>query len=312
MFHKVIVGFDGSEHARDALALGAALTAAGGELIVCCVHHFKSLSARVDPAEPRLDRAAAERCAEEATGLVSSVAINPILVAGAGAAIALQHTAKQQHADLIVLGSSHRGTLGRVLMGSVTQETLHEASCPVAIAPVGFHDRPGNSAITRIAVGHDVVEPTPDALSAAVALCEETGAELLLVAVAEDVAVDDPERDIMSYEAITQARLRATEESASEMLSTVPDSVSASSEVRDGDPAEQLLAVSDDADLLVLGSHGRGFVGRLIMGSVSDRVVRAAACAVLVVPSSKSSDVPGDKRLSGKRLSPAIGSSHGS
>jgi len=48
MFHKVIVGFDGSEHARDALALGAVLTAGGGELIVCCVPHFKSLSARLD------------------------------------------------------------------------------------------------------------------------------------------------------------------------------------------------------------------------------------------------------------------------
>ena len=84
MFHKVIVGFDGSEHARDALALGAVLTYGGGELIVCCVHHFKSLSARVDLTEPRLDRAVAERCAGETTGLVSSVAINPILVAGAG------------------------------------------------------------------------------------------------------------------------------------------------------------------------------------------------------------------------------------
>ena len=64
--------------------LGAVLTDGGGELIVCCVHHFKSLSARVDPTEPRLDRAAAERCAEETIGLVSSGGSDPILVAGAG------------------------------------------------------------------------------------------------------------------------------------------------------------------------------------------------------------------------------------
>jgi len=172
MFQKVIVGFDGGEHARDALALGVVLTAPGGELIVCCVHHFKSLSARADPTEPRLDRAAAERCAEEATGLVSSVALTPILIAGAGTAIALQHTAKQQHAELIVLGPSHRGALGRVFVGSVTQETLHEAPCPVAIAPVGFRNHPADTRLARIAVGHDAVEPTPDALSAGVALCE--------------------------------------------------------------------------------------------------------------------------------------------
>jgi nucleotide-binding universal stress UspA family protein len=307
MFHKVIVGFDGSEHARDAHALGAVLTAPGGELIVCCVHHLKSLSARVDPTEPRLDRAAAERCAEEATGLVSSVAVNPILVAGAGVAIALQHTAKQQHADLIVLGSSHRGALGRVFVGSVTAETLHAARCPVAVSPVGFRDHSEGTRLARIAVGHDVVEPTPDTLSAGVELCEQTGAELLLVAVAEDAAVDDPERATMSYAEITEARLHAAEQVLAEALRGLPESISATSEVRDGDPAEQLLEVTHDADLMVLGSHGRGTMGRLIMGSVCDRVMRAAACAVLVVPPSKSSDVAGTTRLS-----PAISSAHGS
>lgn len=307
MFDKVIVGFDGSEHARDALALGAVLTAPGGELIVCCVHHFKSLSARADPTEPRLDRAAAERCVKEATSLVSSVALNPILIAGAGTAIALQHTAKQQHADLIVLGSSHRGALGRVFVGSVTQETLHEASCPVAVAPVGFQDHSEGTRLARIAVGHDVVEPTPDALCAGVELCDQTGAELLLVAVAEDAAVPDPARATMLCAEITRARLRAAEQSVAETLTSVPESVSAASEVRDGDPAEQLLDVANHADLLILGSHGRGTMGRLIMGSVCDRVVRAAACAVLVVPPSKSSDVAGSVCLS-----PAISSAHGS
>jgi nucleotide-binding universal stress UspA family protein len=111
----------------------------------------------------------------------------------------------------------------------------------------------------------------------------------------------------MSYAAITEARLHAAEQVLAEALTSLPESISATSEVRDGDPAEQLLEVSRDADLLVLGSHGRGFVGRLIMGSVCDRVVRAAACAVLVVPPSKSGDVAGSVRLS-----PAISSAHGS
>jgi nucleotide-binding universal stress UspA family protein len=303
MFRKVIVGFDGSEHARDALALGAVLTAIEGELIVCCVHHFKSLSARVDPTEPRLDRTAAERCAGEATGLVSSVEVNPMLVAGAGVAIALQDTAKQQHADLIVLGSSHRGALGRVFVGSVTQETLHEASCPVAVAPVGFHGHSESTHLARIAVGHDVVEPTPDALCAGVALCEQTGADLLLLAVAEDAAVPDPARATMPYAEIARARLRAAEHSVAKTLTSVPENVSAASEVRDGDPAEQLLDVTNDADLLILGSHGRGTMGRLIMGSVCDRVVRAAACPVLIVPPAEITDA-----RAGARLSPAIAS----
>ena len=101
MFGKVIVGFDGSEQARDALMLGATLADRDGELVVCCVHRLKALSARVDPAAPRLNRAKAERCLEEASCLLNRrMTLTGLPVAGVGAAIALQHTAKEQHADL--------------------------------------------------------------------------------------------------------------------------------------------------------------------------------------------------------------------
>jgi nucleotide-binding universal stress UspA family protein len=136
----------GSEQARDALALGAALTACDGELTICCVHHLESLAARVDPTEPRLDRAAAERYLEQATRLLDSqVAVSSLLVAGASAATALQSTAEERHADLLVLGSSHRGAVGRVLVGSVTEQTLHGAPCPVAVASVGFRGWAGGA-----------------------------------------------------------------------------------------------------------------------------------------------------------------------
>ena len=131
MFSKVIVGFDGSEQARDALALAAALTARDGELTVCCVHHLESLAARIDPTEPRLDRAAAELYLEQATRpLDSHVAASSLLVAGASAARALQSTAEERHADLLVLGSSHRGAIGRVLVGSVTEHDAARGAVP--------------------------------------------------------------------------------------------------------------------------------------------------------------------------------------
>jgi nucleotide-binding universal stress UspA family protein len=304
MFRKVIVGFDGSERGLDALMLGQTLTAPEGDLIVCCVHHLQPLSARIDPTEPTIDHKSAQESVERATRMLKGgLTVAPMFLAGESAAKTLQGAAISGQADLVVLGSSHRGALGRVLLGSVTQETLHEALCPVAVAPVGFHDHSESNRLARIAVGHDVVEPTPDALCAGVELCEQTGADLLLVAVAEDAAVPDPARATMLYAEITQARLRAAEQSVAEALTSVPESVSAASEVRDGDPAEQLLDVANDADLLVLGSHGRGTIGRLIMGSVCDRVVRAAACPVLVVPPAGVTDA-----RAGARLSPAIAS----
>jgi universal stress protein A len=54
--------------------------------------------------------------------------------------------------------------------------------------------------------------------------------------------------------------------------------------VWDGDPAESIVAAasSEGADLVIVGSHGRGALGRMLLGSVSDQVVRNAPCPVLV------------------------------
>jgi nucleotide-binding universal stress UspA family protein len=286
MFRKVIVGFDGSEQARDALSLGAVLSARDGELIACCVHHFKALSARIDPMEPPVDRTAAERYIEEASHLVDGMrTVRPLLVAGASAAGALQTEAEREGADLLVLGSSHRGAVGRVLVGSVTKEALHGAPCPVAVAPVGFHRQAGGARLARIAVGYDVAAATRDALTAGVTLAKETGAELRVVGVADTAAaLAGGASPAMSYPAIVKARLDAAEESVAQALAALPEGISASSEVCDGRVAEKLLEVTRSVDLLVLGSRGRGPVRRLVLGSVCDAVVRAAACPVLVVP----------------------------
>jgi nucleotide-binding universal stress UspA family protein len=136
MFKQVLVGFDGSAQAHNALVLAERLTAADGELVVCCVHRFDTVSARLDPVEPREDREAAEALAQEALRLVGErVKVTPLLLAAASSAIGLQHAAEQRHAELIVLGSSHHGTLGRVLVGSVSEGVLHGAPCPVLIVP---------------------------------------------------------------------------------------------------------------------------------------------------------------------------------
>ena len=189
MFSKVIVGFDGSEQRVTRSRWPWPSPLADGELTVCWVHHLESLAARVDPKEPRLDRAAAERYLEQATRFLDSqVAVSSLLVAGARAARALQSTAEERHADLLVLGSSHRGAVGRVLVGSVTEQTLHGAPCPVAVAPVGFRHWAGGSRLGQIAVGCDVAGAAHDALSNGAALALQTGAELRVVAVADTAA----------------------------------------------------------------------------------------------------------------------------
>jgi nucleotide-binding universal stress UspA family protein len=71
--------------------------------------------------------------------------------------------------------------------------------------------------------------------------------------------------------------------------------------VWEGDPGESILeaANAEKADLIVLGSHGRGPIGRLLLGSVSQRVLRQATVPVVVVNQGTSSAIgtgPGDSR----------------
>lgn len=148
----------------------------------------------------------------EATELLTrGLTVTPMFVADAGTPETLQRTATEEHADLLVLGSSHRGAVGRVLIGSVTEQILHGAPCAVAVAPVGFHTRDTPARLQSIAVGHDVREPTPGALVVGIGLCEETGASLLLAAVADDAANSDPTRATMPYAEAVEARIRAAE-----------------------------------------------------------------------------------------------------
>jgi len=287
MFSKVIVGFDGSEQARDAFSLGAALIARDGELIVCCVHRFKTLSARVDPAAPHLDREEAERCIGEASQLLDSpLTVRPLLVSGVGAAMVLRHAAEQQHADLLVLGSSHRGAAGRILVGSVTEETLHGAPCPVAVAPVGLNRSLKDPRIANIAVAYDDDVQAGGALRLAGALAAETGAHLQVIVIANTATPRVLGSTAgLAYFATVESRVQMAEDDVAAAIASLPSELTVSSDVRKGLPAEEIIRSSHGVDLLVLGSHGRGPLGRVSLGSVSDAVVRAAACPVLVVPS---------------------------
>jgi nucleotide-binding universal stress UspA family protein len=77
----------------------------------------------------------------------------------------------------------------------------------------------------------------------------------------------------------------------------IPAASRAERRVEEGDPALTILQVAGEinADLIVMGTHGRTGIGRLLMGSVAEEVVRRAVCPVLTVtnPFAPASSVPG-------------------
>src|SRR4051794_25143529 len=111
--------------------------------------------------------------------------------------------------ELIVLGSSRRGAVGSVLLGTTTERVIHDSACPVAIVPHGYA-RPEDG-IRRIGAAY---APTPEgreAVAAAAALARAGGVKLRIITVAEDDHAADQSHGLM---AAHQHEVSAKEEEA--------------------------------------------------------------------------------------------------
>ena len=154
MFKTIIVGVDGREGGRDALALAASLQREfASELIAVHAFHLAHYLGR--GADGEYEQVIQDRARKLARDEVerSGVAARPFVVADGSPGRALHYAAASHDGDLIVVGSAHRGRVGRVLAGDVTAGTLHGAPCPVLVAPRG-HSASAREART-IGVGVD-------------------------------------------------------------------------------------------------------------------------------------------------------------
>ena len=147
--------------------------------------------------------------------------------------------------------------------------------------------------IGRVLLGTDLSHTSQLATDRAFDLAQRHGAELLVVSVIDP---DDlhPRTDRVSSR-WDQVRDRRHDAAQALVLRGRDIGVTVSFLVWTGDPGESIVsaAESERADLVVVGTHGRGAIGRLLLGSVSEHVVRNAPCPVLVVrPASRPSGRP--------------------
>ena len=193
-----------------------------------------------------------------------------------------QAVAEEEDALAIVVGPSHRGALGRVVPGSVGERLLRSAPCPVAVAPSGYRSaEPG--AIRRIGVGFTPEPEADEALAAAVGIAARTGAAIQVLSV-----VEPPSAVVLGfawgYGELEQTARDDLAGSLAGTMAEVASRVEIDGEVVDGYADDELARRSTDVDLLICGSHRRGALGRVMLGSVSAGVMRKARCPVLIVP----------------------------
>jgi nucleotide-binding universal stress UspA family protein len=195
---------------------------------------------------------------------------------------AFQALAEKGEADLVVLGSTHHAHIGSVAPGSVAEHLLHGARCRLVIAPKGYAQADHSEDRLRVAaVGFDGMAESHAALEEAARLASRFGASLRVIGVATPVPA-------MGAAAAAQAGAEAGPDFQSQLNNAVaglPPELRALPVFERGDPVRKLLECAEmGVDLLVLGSRGFGPVMRLLIGSVSSRVIREAPCPVLVVP----------------------------
>ena len=283
----VVAGIDGRPQGHDAVALGSALAEALGVPLIATA---------VSPSPEQLPsdelRAEAERnIADALDRLAGEAEIKTQVVAAHSPAGGLHNLAEEIHASAIVVGSSHRGPLGRVLIGNVAIQLLSGSPSPVAVAPRGLADR-GPVTLRRIGVGFDDSAESWKALQHASFLATATGGSVRLVhAIAPLMTPPGPSTRAQDQ----QEHRRAAEVATERAVATLPKEVNAESRVLAGDPVRALEAEAhSDLDLLVLGSRAFGPVRRVLLGSVSSEIMRQAPGPVMVVPRSAESTSGGE------------------
>lgn len=275
---RLLVGYDGRPASRDALSFAKALSETGrAELTVASVRGYwpallgESYELVIKEDERWVNRGATE--------VLGDVPFSTRVLAGGHETAGLRELAEAEESDIIVVGSTHRGRVGRVCPGSVGERVLSEAPCAVAVAPRGLADR--SFLLHTIAVGFDASKQGQVALDTAVDLARRTGASLRILGVAETSMGFGLEGAPASKEErarLAQHLARVAEEAGGAVETT--------SEVLEGFPSYAIPEAAEDADLLVLGSRGHyGVVRRLLLGSVATRVMRTAPCPTLITPS---------------------------
>jgi len=285
----ILVGYDPSSTDHAPVEFGtAAARFTGAPLIIASVHSSSTAlgAAGSELVEEQLADDAAEPLDHlkrrlSAEGITAECRALP----GTSAPRALHNAAEEFDVGLLVVGSTDRGHIGRVLLGSTAQRLVHGAPCPIAVVPHGWKAGGG---INTIGVAFVDTPEGHDALNGAVALARRASARLRVLSTAKEKGSSqtfgggDALTPAVTYADVGSAA-RAGAERRAEAAVADASGVEIEYDVSVGDPADFLVAASERLDLLVCGSRGYGPRRAVMLGGVSRRVTAEAHCPVIVL-----------------------------
>jgi nucleotide-binding universal stress UspA family protein len=252
---------------------GAVLTAEGREQLTKAIASF--IEASKEPDIP----------IEIAIGQTAGSTANEIL-----------NQASTMGTDLLVMGTHGRSGFDRLVLGSVTEKVLRKAECPVLTVPAHAPETVPATPVMfkRVLCPIDFSDSSVHALNYAMSLAQEADARLTVLHVMMyDLEVEAPEmyETVLADRRLTVAdyRSRCEEYCRQRLQTAVPEAVRAYCAVETllatGKPYREILRVAAEqqADLIVMGVHGRGAANLMAFGSTTQHVVRQATCPVLTL-----------------------------
>ena len=276
MFRNVLIGIDGTPHGRDAIALARRIAAPGAELTLVHVHageHNRLHAIRRERLEQeQRDSEALLEDERRAAGVGAEIRAYVAESPGAG----LHRLAEELGADLIVVGSTSHGAVGRVALGDDARAALNGSPCAVAIAARGYegHAEP----IAGVGVGYNDSAEAQAALQAAHDIAAPTAAAVRLL---EVISIPS-----YSYSGMMAPVGEGIELMLSEAKQRIDELPGVTGTAVFGLAGEELAAFGEDVDVLVVGSRSYGPLRRLVLGSTSEYLERKARCSLLVLPRS--------------------------
>lgn len=285
MYDTILVPTDGSQTAMAAVETALAVaTRFEADLHVLAVTH------------PEAD----DHTASDDAVPVGTPAVDHALDAATGRNVSAESTVVETHnpvheaiievtcdrdVDLVVMGTHGRSGIDRLRVGSVTERTIRDAEVPVMTVRADA----SAPAFDGILAPSDGSEHAQAAVDHAAELSAATGGTLSLLSVVDSAVMAD-------WDANVGTILESLQDAREEALAREADRIEAAGatvgtvSVQVGQPSRAILEAARDPeiDLLVMGSHGRSGLSRLLLGSVTERVLRAAPIPVIVTTQERS------------------------
>jgi nucleotide-binding universal stress UspA family protein len=287
---KVLLATDGERPSEEARKLIVKLADPKRiELMVMAVEGFDMALEEGARAEGKYSRDAGRK---HALGIVDRT-VEELLDAGFRAtghvqegypAFEILHEIERGWHEVTVLGSGKESWLGQVMLGSVSTKILHGSPTSVVIVHKTLESQSG-----KVLVGTDGSRGSEFAVRAVAGLCDPDRVEIQVTSgvrleEAAAMAADLPGNESPGRDELMPHLRHQAEQAVDHAKGLLSDAgFSVTGGIVEGHPAEVLLRQADEGefDLVAVGSRGRGALERVLLGSVSDRIVRHAPASLV-------------------------------